>query len=255
MPTSAMSAAEAHRASLVILSVSTAHVMTVDEMIALPPEILPLVSLGSHRVEGYPQHRSLGLVPPLVKHIGGHQYPVPFRNGIALPLAHQGPRPLQHIDRMFPPMGVPAGVGVADRAGGHGPIVQHDIGGHAIFAAEEHVPHFHVEIPVVAYDGRLACSLAPLVSSAAALRRDERVDLDASDHTAAAIVQGVMVHVPRDEYAVPFPHRVLLPITNHHPGPFKNIHFMLPRMNVMSTGLAGLDHRVRHGTGCGVILQ
>jgi hypothetical protein len=35
MPTSAMSAAEVHRASLVILAVSTAHVMTVDEMIAL----------------------------------------------------------------------------------------------------------------------------------------------------------------------------------------------------------------------------
>ncbi len=31
----AMSAAEVHRASLVILAVSTAHVMTVDEMIAL----------------------------------------------------------------------------------------------------------------------------------------------------------------------------------------------------------------------------
>ena len=32
----AMSAAEVHRASLVILAMGTAHVMTVDEMIALP---------------------------------------------------------------------------------------------------------------------------------------------------------------------------------------------------------------------------
>ena len=54
MLTSAMSAAEVHRPSLVILSVSTAQVMTVDEMIALPPETLPLVGLGSYRVEGDP---------------------------------------------------------------------------------------------------------------------------------------------------------------------------------------------------------
>ena len=113
----------------------------------------------------------------------------------------------------------------------------------------------HVEIPVVAYDGRLARSLAPLVSGAAALRRDERVDLDAPDHPAAAIVQGVMVHVPGDEHAVPFPDRVLLPITDQHPGPFENIDFMLPRMDVVRTGLAGLDHRVGHGTGCGVVVQ
>src|SRR5712691_7865725 len=159
-------------------------------------EILPLVGLRNHRVEGHPQHRSLGLVPPLVVHIRGHQHPVPFRHGIALPLAHQGPRPLQHVDHMVPAMGVTASVGVADRAWGHGPVVQHDIGGNAVFATEEHVPDSHVEIPVVAYDGRLTRSLAPLVAGAAALRRDERVDLDAPDHPAAAIVQGVMVHVP-----------------------------------------------------------
>ena len=153
-------------------------------------ETLSLVDLGSHRVEGDPQHRSLGLVPPLVVHIGGHQHPVPFRDRIALPLAHQGTRPLQHIHRMFPAMRVPAGVGVADRAGGHGPVVQHDIGGYAVFAAEQHVPHFHIEIPVVTYDGRLARALAPLVSGAAALRRDERVDLDAPDHPTAADYSG-----------------------------------------------------------------
>ena len=31
--------------------------------------------------------------------------------------------------------------------------------------------------------------------------------------------------------------------------------FMLPGMDMVRTGLAGLDHRVRHGTGGGVILQ
>jgi hypothetical protein len=36
------------------------------------PETLALVGLGNHRVEGDPQHRRLGLVPPLVVHIGGH---------------------------------------------------------------------------------------------------------------------------------------------------------------------------------------
>ena len=91
--------------------------------------------------------------------------------------------------------------------------------------------------------------LAPL------LRREKRVDLDAPDHPAAAIIQGVMVHVPRDQHGVPFPDRILLPITDHHPGPFEHIDLMLPRMEVVSTGLAGLDHRVRHGTGGGVILQ
>jgi hypothetical protein len=113
----------------------------------------------------------------------------------------------------------------------------------------------HVEIPIVAYDGRLARSLASLISGAAALRRDERVDLDTPDHTAAAIVQGVMVHVPRDEHAIPFPDRVLLPITDQHPGPLENVDFMFPWMDVVRTGLAGLDHRVRHSTGGGVILQ
>src|SRR5207247_3588212 len=123
--------------------------------------------------------------------------------------------------------------------------VQHDRGGDAVFATEEHVPGLHVEIPVVADDGRLTRALTPLVSGAAALRCDERVDLDAPDYPAAAIVQGIMVHVPRDEYAVPFPDRVLLPITDQHPGPFEHIDFMLPRMYVVRTGLAGSDHRVR----------
>src|SRR5262249_54652152 len=135
-------------------------------------------------------HRRLGLVPPLVGHIRGYEHPIPFRNGIALPLAHQGSRPLQHVDRMFPAMGVTTGVGVADRAWSHGPVVQHDIGGNAVFATEEHVSGAHVEIPVVAYDGRLTRSLTPLVSGAAALRCEERVDLDAPDHSATAIVQG-----------------------------------------------------------------
>src|ERR671918_1645957 len=36
------------------------------------PETLPLVGLGNHRVAGDSQHRSLGLVSPLVVYIGGH---------------------------------------------------------------------------------------------------------------------------------------------------------------------------------------
>src|SRR5712691_62922 len=147
---------------------------------------------------------------------------------------------------MLPAMGVTAGVGVADRAWSHGPVVQHDISGHTVCAPEEHVPSFHVEIPVVADDGKLARARAraPLASGAAVLRCDERVDLDAPDHPAAAVVQGVMVYVPGDEHAVPFPDRVLLPITDQHSGPFEYIDFMLPGMDVVRTGLAGLDHRV-----------
>src|SRR5713101_8198259 len=145
---------------------------------------------------------------------------------------------------MLPAMGVTAGVGVADRAWSHGPVVQHDIGRHTVCAPKEHVPSFHVEIPVVAYDGRLARARAPLVSGAAVLRCDERVDLDAPDHPAAAVVQGVMVDVPGDEHAVPFPDRVLLHITDQHSGPFEYIVCMLVGMDLLRTCLARLYHRV-----------
>src|SRR5712691_2208116 len=145
---------------------------------------------------------------------------------------------------MLPAMGVTAGVSVADRAWSHGPIVQHNIGRDTICAPEEHVPSLHVKIPVVADDGRLARTRAPLASGSAVLRGDERGDLDAPDHPAAAAVQGVMVDVPGDEHAIPFPDRVLLPITDQHSGPFEYVDFMLPGMDVVRTGLAGLDHRV-----------
>ena len=49
----AMTAAEVHRASLIILAMSTAHVMTVDEMIALtkvPTKSVPAAERPHDRV-------------------------------------------------------------------------------------------------------------------------------------------------------------------------------------------------------------
>jgi hypothetical protein len=34
-----------------------------------------------------------------------------------------------------------------------------------------------------------------------------------------------------------------------------SVDFMLPRMDVVSTGLTGIDNRVGHGTGWRVVLQ
>src|SRR2546426_10607570 len=43
--------------------------------------------------------------------------------------------------------------------------------------------------------------------------------------------------------------------STHHIHPWEHVDFMLPRMDVVRTGLAGLDHGVRHGTGCGVVVE
>src|SRR5919106_3001296 len=113
---------------------------------------------------------------------------------------------------MFPLVGVPPGLRMADRTWGHRPIVEQHIVGNAVLAAQEHVPDFHVQVSIVANDWRLTCSLASLVPGAATLGGNQRVDLNAPNHATALVVQGVMVHVPRYEHAITFFYWILLSV-------------------------------------------
>ena len=83
------------------------------------PSVLVLGGLGRQRVEGHPQHRGLGLVPPLVVHAAGDQHAVAFGDGVALAAADQRARAFQDVDGVLPLVGVPAVLGVADGAGRH----------------------------------------------------------------------------------------------------------------------------------------
>jgi hypothetical protein len=130
---------------------------------------------------------------------------------------------------------------MADCTWSHRPIVEQHIVGNTIFAAQKHVPDFHVQISVVANDRRLTCSFSPLVPGAATLGGDERVDLNAPDHATALVVQGVMVHVPRYEHAITFSYRILLSVTDQQSRSLYNIDLLLPGVEVVRTGLAGIN--------------
>ena len=82
-----------------------------------------------------------------------------------------------------------------------------DISGHAISGVEYPAAGFRVQIPIVADDRHSAVARLPSGAAdrprAAALRGNERVDLDASHDALPTVVQGVMVHFPGINMASP----------------------------------------------------
>jgi hypothetical protein len=60
-----------------------------------------LGGFGGHGVEGDPEHRRPGLVPPLVQHVDGDLLGVALGHGVALAAAHQGPGAFQNVDRVL----------------------------------------------------------------------------------------------------------------------------------------------------------
>src|SRR5215510_3383042 len=203
------------------------------------------VPLRCYRVKGHPLQRQVAGVAPLMKGVGGHQHGIPFGDRIRFAVTEQGAMSFQDIDDVLPGVHVAAAVRVADGAWSHGPVVEHHISGHAVSGAEYAAAGFRVQVPMVADDRH--STLAPPISGAAdrpraaALGGHERVDLDASHDPLPAVVQGVMVYLPRDKDGVALADRVLLAVADQGATALENVDLMLPGMRVARAGLVAIN--------------
>jgi hypothetical protein len=107
--------------------------------------------------------------------------------------------------------------------------VQHDVVGSAILAADQHMAHRPVQVPVITYDRRLTGAMAAVIAGAAALRRLKWVDLNAAHYSRATVIEGVMVHVARNVDGVAFPDRVLLAVADQRPASLQWCTLRAPR--------------------------
>ena len=118
---------------------------------------------------------------------------------------------------MFPRMYVPAVRLVADCAGRHGPVVQHQVGGSAVAGTQDAAAGLGVQVSVVAYHRRLTDSRIPTGSGPSDLGCDERINLDAANNTLSTVIQRVMVNLARNKESVALFNRIVLAIADQSP--------------------------------------
>src|SRR5262249_387675 len=144
-------------------------------------------------------------------------------------------------------------------AGSHGTVVEHHIMGHTVPGAEYPAAGVHVQVPIVTDDRHSALAPPPLATAdrprAATLGGHERVDLDASHDTLPAVVQGVMVYLPRYKDGVALPDQVLLAVADQGATALENVDLMLPGMRVVRAGLVGINLRIAHSAGGWVVVE
>ena len=152
---------------------------------------------------------------------------------VVLTTANQSRGSLQHVDHVFPLVSVSAGIGVADCPWLHGVVVQHHIVRRTVLAADQHVSLPPVQFGVVTNHGGLSGSVSAVIPRTAALRCDQRVNLDAVDITVPAVVQSVMVYVGWYENGIASFDRILFVVAEQCAAALYDIDLVLPFVNVV----------------------
>ena len=145
---------------------------------------------------------------------------------------------------MIPFVGMAAGFGVADGAGRHRPVVQHQVVGAAVAPAQQGMAGCGVQVGIVADDGRNAGAGFAAAGTGAAGRRRKRVDFNAPDVAGAPVVARYMVNHWRYEHRIAGLDRIFFAVGYQRAAAGNDIDFVFPFVNVVRAGAARLNHRV-----------